>query len=819
MATEAEQTGNNKKPTILIVDDSRVVRVSMKKILGDLYNVIEAEDGEDGWIKIRSHDDIRCVFTDFSMPELDGFGLLSRIKASANSQIKGLPVILVTGNEDDDSIRAKAKQGGFSEVVIKPFKPGEIRQCVGRYFPELQQAPVQTAIAPDAVEIMRKEIERLKAQNASFLSRAEQAERIKLDTDQEVVRIKSELEVARLESAASGKSQGDIIKAKEEIARIQSQLLSITNRAESAEAAHRKADKEIGELQSELSRRQHEFAEQQLHREEQIKQVQDELGKYRTRIEQASLEKRKAEDEVKQLRTELMLRQQGADTEKSQRIDKLRHEIAELHQDLEEARDEAQAARQISKQVEQEMERNQAEIEALNERFKSEEESHERSKRMVERLREDREAAVARAEASEESLMQAEQALEKLRYDMEAMQEEGQGVLKVKEEMVALRGEFDSLRIEKEAAEASQSELENELVSLSSSLEEMEQLKEAAEGRAIELQAALNDRREEEIKLRNQVAAMEAAGPAKSAETEIRQTPRPTKANDPAEDEMNQAFASLDEDEFKFDDKPLDQGDEGEVIELSGFWPDGQSLDGEQSFDGKDKPVIPTAIRAKPREPEVMVTRDNGLKIKIAVVAVLLIALGSGVAWMMGFLSPTEIPVAGESPKVMSKDAKEPAKPAVSAKQSSPAKLPEKVSKPEPVPTTAKPSTNSGTVERTPGKDSATTSASVTKADQIEVEIMGVGAEVQEEPVVTTNNIPAESNQTVAAQTKVDTFGADPDEPVKKTLPINVSGTDAPVAALESKFKEQEAQLRAEAESEFERMMKIQQGGVVPPAE
>ena len=154
--------------------------------------------------------------------------------------------------------------------------------------------------------------------------------------------------------------------------------------------------------------------------------------------------------------------------------------------------------------------------------------------------------------------------------------EEGQGVLKVKEEMVALRGEFDSLRIEKEAAEASQSELENELVSLSSSLEEMEQLKEAAEGRAIELQAALNDRREEEIKLRNQVAAMEAAGPAKSAETEIRQTPRPTKANDPAEDEMNQAFASLDEDEFKFDDKPLDQGDEGEVIELSGFWPDGK---------------------------------------------------------------------------------------------------------------------------------------------------------------------------------------------------------------------------------------------------
>jgi len=818
MATEAEKTGN-KKPTILIVDDSRVVRVSMKKILGDLYNVIEAEDGEDGWIKIRSHDDIRCVFTDFSMPELDGFGLLSRIKASANTQIKRLPVILVTGNEDDDSIHAKAKQGGFSEVVIKPFKPGEIRQCVSRYFPELQPAPVKAVPAGDAVEVMRKEIERLKAQNASFLSRAEQAERIKLDTDQEVVRIKAELEVARLESAASGKSQDDIIKAKEEIARIQSQLLSITNRAESAEAAHRKADKEIGELQSELSRRQHEFAEQQLHREQQIKQTQEELGKYRARVEEASLNKRKAEDEVKQLRTELMLRQQGAETEKSQRIDKLREEISALHQDLEQARDEGQAARQIRKQVEQEMERNQAEIEALNERFKTEEESHERSKRMVERLREDREAAVARAEASEESLMQAEQALEKLRFDMEAMQEEGQGALKVKEEMVALRGEFDSLRIEKEAAEASQSELENELVGLSTALEEMEQLKEAAEGRSIELQAALNDRREEEIKLRNQVAAMEAAAPAKSAETEIRQTPRPSRSNDPAENEMNQAFASLDNDEFKFDDKPIDQGDEGEVIELSGFWPDGQSLDDGKPLDDKDKPVIPTAIRAKPREPEVMVTRDNGLKIKIAVVPVLLIAIGSGGAWMMGFLSPTEIPVASVPSKAMSKETLEPAKPAASAKQSSATKLPEKASKPEPIVSTAKPTTNTGTVERNSSQETAPAAASVTPSNQIDVEMTGVGAGTQEDSAVTTSYIPEETIQNEDTQVEGGTNVAAFDEPLKKALPVNVSGADAPVAALESKFKEQEAQLRAEAESEFERMMKLQQGGVVPPAE
>lgn len=816
MTTEVEKAGNNQnKPTILIVDDSRVVRVSMKKILGDLYNVIEAEDGEDGWIKIRSHDDIRCVFTDFSMPELDGFGLLGRIKASSNTRIQSLPVILVTGNEDDDSIRAKAKQGGFSEVVIKPFKPGEIRQCVGRYFPELQQEPAKAPPATDAVEIMRKEIERLKTQNAAFLSRAEQAERIKLDTDQEVVRIKAELEVAKLETAASGKSQDDMLKAKEEIARIQSQLLSITNRAESAEAAHRKADKEIGELQSELSRRQHEFAEQQLHREEQIKQIQEELGKYRARVEESTLDKRKAEDEVKQLRTELMLRQQGAETEKSLRIDKLREEIAALHQDLEEARDEAQAALQIRKQVEQEMERSQSEIAALNERFKSEEESHERSKRMVERLREDREAAVARAEASEESLMQAEQAMDQLRSDMEAIKEEGQGVLKVKEEMVALRGEFDSLRIEKEAAEASQSELENELVNLSTSLEDMEQLKEAAEGRAIELQAALNDRREEEIKLRNQVAAMEAAKPAQAGDTDIRQSTRPTKANDPVEDEMNQAFASLDDDEFKFDDRSKKDGEEGEVIELSGFWPDGESVDGQASFDDKDQPVIPTAIRAKPRDPEVIVTKDNSLKIKIAVVAVLLLLVGSGAAWMMGYLSSSEIPMAGEPAKAMAEEPVAASKSASSEKKASVAPTPAEVSKTK----TAAPAqlaTNKGTVERTHPKADTPATPSASRADQVEV--IGTDAESLEtqegeQTLVEKAELTEDAQPVVTASVK------QPGEALKNTPLVNVSVTDVPVAPLDSKFKEQEAQLRAEAELEFERMMKLQKGGVVPPSE
>jgi len=800
MTAVTEETGKEQhKPTVLIVDDSKVVRVSMKKILGDIYNVIEAEDGEDGWMRVRKQDDIRCVFTDYSMPELDGFGLLGRIKGSSNSRISELPVILVTGNEDDDSIRSKAKDSGFAEIVIKPFKPGEIRQCVGRYFPELQPAkPVSPPAPAEGAEFMRKEIERLKAQAASFLSRAEQSERIKLETDQELVRIKAELEVARLESAASGRDQQEMIKAKEEITRIQSQLLSITSRAESAEAAHRKADQEIGELQAQLSRRQNEFAEQQLHREEQIKELQENLGKSRSRVDETERARQKAEDEIKQLRTELMLRQQGAETETSQRVEKLREEISALHQDLEKARDEAQAARQIRKQVEQEMQRIQAENEAMNGRFKSVEEEYERSKRMVERLREDREAAVARAEASEESLAQAEQALEKLRFDMESMKEQEKEVRKVREEMASLRGEFDSLRIEKEAAEASQSEMENELIELSSALEEMEQLKDAAEGRSIELQAALNDRREEEIRLRKQVAAMEAS------DTEIRKAPQKAKSIDPAEVEMNQAFASLDD--FSAEAKNRAVSEDDEVIELSGFWPDNHQ---KATSKKEDMPTPPIGIRARPREPELL-EKKSGMGLKIAL-AVLLFAAGvTGAAWFMGFMSPADIPMAGEKPEAKARDAvvgvQSAPKPTVQA-----ATKPAQSNKSEAGSKEELLAAKTGTVKRAPVAEPETKTvspeAAALKEDQPGSTEVAVA--VEDKP---------ESN-TSATQQQAAVVPGQTGELAKVSSPVVATDVTDPVLPLESRFKDQEAQLRAEAETEFERLMKVQKGGVVPPSE
>ena len=109
------------KAHILAVDDSRVMRRAMSKVLGKDYNVTEAEHGEDAWTLLTNDDSLEIVFTDLSMPYLDGFGLLERIRTSDDPRIKDMPVIIITGKEDDDETKQEALSKGANDFITKPF--------------------------------------------------------------------------------------------------------------------------------------------------------------------------------------------------------------------------------------------------------------------------------------------------------------------------------------------------------------------------------------------------------------------------------------------------------------------------------------------------------------------------------------------------------------------------------------------------------------------------------------------------------------------------------------------------------------------------
>jgi len=118
-------TGDAKK-RVLLADDSKLMRVSAKKVLSEEFDVVFAADGDEAWGKLINDEGIRVVFTDLTMPELDGFGLLERIRTSDDDRINGLPVIVLTAGENE-ATREKAYEQGATDFLTKPFDSVNLR--------------------------------------------------------------------------------------------------------------------------------------------------------------------------------------------------------------------------------------------------------------------------------------------------------------------------------------------------------------------------------------------------------------------------------------------------------------------------------------------------------------------------------------------------------------------------------------------------------------------------------------------------------------------------------------------------------------------
>jgi len=131
------------KPTVLVVDDSRLMRLAARKILKNDFEVLEAEDGEVAWDTLQNNLHITLVMSDLSMPNLDGLGLLKNIRESSQPQLKELPVIIVTGAEDDDGSKKTALAAGASDFITKPF---ESVQLLARAQAQAKQQRTQQAL-------------------------------------------------------------------------------------------------------------------------------------------------------------------------------------------------------------------------------------------------------------------------------------------------------------------------------------------------------------------------------------------------------------------------------------------------------------------------------------------------------------------------------------------------------------------------------------------------------------------------------------------------------------------------------------------------
>jgi diguanylate cyclase (GGDEF)-like protein len=118
-------TTNLPEKRVLVVDDSKFVRTTFASILKASFGVREDKDGEDAWQSVNGDPSIVMVFTDLDMPRLDGFGLLQRIRASADRRIKELPVVVISGNESA-TMKQRARDLGANDFIAKSADAAEV---------------------------------------------------------------------------------------------------------------------------------------------------------------------------------------------------------------------------------------------------------------------------------------------------------------------------------------------------------------------------------------------------------------------------------------------------------------------------------------------------------------------------------------------------------------------------------------------------------------------------------------------------------------------------------------------------------------------
>ncbi len=111
--------------SVLIIDDEIGVRLSLKMLLKNDYEVLLAKNAEEAFSQIKEHSP-EVILLDVTLPDLDGLKVLERIKQDHPNVI----VIVVTGTIMTDKMILEAKRLGAYDQVTKPFDIDELRHII-----------------------------------------------------------------------------------------------------------------------------------------------------------------------------------------------------------------------------------------------------------------------------------------------------------------------------------------------------------------------------------------------------------------------------------------------------------------------------------------------------------------------------------------------------------------------------------------------------------------------------------------------------------------------------------------------------------------
>ncbi|HEX6712209.1 MAG TPA: response regulator [Thermoleophilaceae bacterium] len=105
---------------VLVVDDADKIRAVVRKILEKAgHEVVEAANGREG-LRVLYEVKPDLVLLDVSMPDMDGWQALERIR-----ELTSVPILMVTAL-DAPPQRVRGLRGGADDYIVKPFDPDEL---------------------------------------------------------------------------------------------------------------------------------------------------------------------------------------------------------------------------------------------------------------------------------------------------------------------------------------------------------------------------------------------------------------------------------------------------------------------------------------------------------------------------------------------------------------------------------------------------------------------------------------------------------------------------------------------------------------------
>ena len=123
-------------PLIAVVDDEKTIRDATQDLLNAAgFSTFTFENAK-SFLGSPVRASVACLVTDMRMPGMSGLELYEHLAKSG----AGLPTVIISSHPVAN-VRERARQAGITCVVIKPFTPDELLECVSEALARSQARP------------------------------------------------------------------------------------------------------------------------------------------------------------------------------------------------------------------------------------------------------------------------------------------------------------------------------------------------------------------------------------------------------------------------------------------------------------------------------------------------------------------------------------------------------------------------------------------------------------------------------------------------------------------------------------------------------